>query len=118
MADDQETLASFADESDTDPDEEEGDTAGGGVSNRSTDDGDGTEEGGTGGEGGVDEAEVVPSGGDDRVCPWCLAAADRFVEMGPTGLACGRCSAALPVGAEWFDAREVVARRPMYEADD
>ncbi|TSD09850.1 hypothetical protein DP107_14490 [Haloglomus irregulare] len=56
--------------------------------------------------------------GEELVCPWCLAGADRFVEAGPTGLGCGRCSAALPVDADWFHARDVVAPRPMYETAD
>lgn len=104
MADDQATLGSFADA--TDGDGETGDPAG---SDRA--DGSNTDDGT------VDEAGATLPGGGDRVCPWCLAAADQFVETGPTGLACGRCSAALPAGADWFDAREAVARRPMYETD-
>lgn len=109
MADDQATLGSFADA--TDGDGETGGAAGSDRADSSNTD-DGSTDGGT-----VDEAGTTLPGGGDRVCPWCLAAADRFVETGPTGLACGRCSAALPVGADWFDAREAVARRPMYDTD-
>ncbi|WP_276258675.1 hypothetical protein [Haloglomus litoreum] len=110
MTDDQATLGSFAGDgaggSDDGADEEGADertTAGGGA--EPTDRADGT----------TDGAGGIP--GDDLVCPWCLAPGDRFVEEGPTGLACGRCAAALPVDADWFRAREVVARRPMYEAE-
>jgi hypothetical protein len=73
---------------------------------------------------GHEPAEAAPTddraGGadEDLVCPWCLAGADRFVEAWPTGLGCGRCSATLPVGADWFHARDIVTPRPMYESED
>lgn len=109
MADDQATLGSFADGDDADPT----DDGGGTVDTASPDRADGDDTDGST----ADEGEPEPPGDGNRVCPWCLAAADRFIETGPTGLACGRCSAALPAGADWFDAREAVARRPMYDTD-
>lgn len=114
MADDQATLHSFADGDDADPADEDGQTAGGTSPDRGN--GGDTDDGSADGSA-TDEVRTAPAGDGDRVCPWCLAGADRFVETGPTGLACGRCSGALPVGADWFEARRTVARRPMYEAD-
>lgn len=94
MAEDQVTLSTFDDQAGSD----DGATAEGRPA--STD----------GRAGGAAEGELV--------CPWCLAGAHRFVEAGPTGLGCGRCSAALPVDADWFHARGVVAPRPMYGTED
>lgn len=115
MADDQATLGSFADEgTDGSGDGADGRDAGtqdlaSGPENRDADASDER----------VAEATARAAGdADELVCPWCLASDDRFVGEGPTGLACGRCSAALPADADWFRGREVVARRPMYEAED
>jgi hypothetical protein len=112
MADDQATLGSFADGDGAADDD-------GGMSDEASPnraDGSNTDGGSTDGSE-ADETGTVAPGDGDRVCPWCLAPADRFVETGPTGLACGRCSAALPVGTDWFEARKAVARRPMYETE-
>ncbi|MFB6205247.1 MAG: hypothetical protein ABEJ05_01790 [Haloglomus sp.] len=109
MADEQATLGSFAD------DETEGDVA---EHSEEADDSSG-ERSDTAGEashaGAADEE--VDLSDDGRVCPWCLAPADQFIETGLTGLACGRCSATLPAGSDWFRDRDVVARRPMYEVE-
>lgn len=104
MADDQATLGSFADPDGTDPDAA-GDADPDGTAGETSDADD-------------RHGAALPADDGDRVCPWCLAGADQFIETGPTGLACGRCSGALPVGADWFEARHPVARRPMYGTDE
>lgn len=112
MVDDQATLGTFAG---SDSDDEDGDPG--------SDPGEGgtvSSEGGTGDDGSGDAIEPGADGGPptgDPVCPWCLAPAEAFVDRGLTGRACGRCSAALPTGADWFHERDVVARRPMYDVD-
>lgn len=112
MADDQATLGSFAEEGTADGADGRGAGTGNPASEPRNRDADASG-------GRTAEATAGAAGDTDGlVCPWCLAPDDRFVEEGPTGLACGRCSAALPVDADWFRAREVVARRPMYEAGD
>lgn len=109
MADDQATLGTFADGDGDGPDDESSAS-------------DGPDADPDGDDGPTDEREGVATEADppadDRVCPWCLASAGAFVERGLTGLACGRCSAVLPTGAEWFRERDVVARRPMYEVEE
>lgn len=110
MADDQATLGSFAD------DEADG-TGDNDTGTRDTAAAPGERDADAPAEQAAEATSGAADGpGNDPVCPWCLAPDDRFVEEGPTGLACGRCSAALPVDADWFRVREVVARRPMYEA--
>jgi hypothetical protein len=111
MADDQATLGTFADsDSDGDESDDEGSASDGPGAGPDGDDGPAN---------GRDEAATGTDAlADDLVCPWCLAPAAAFVERGLTGLACGRCSATLPTGAEWFRERDVVARRPMYEVED
>lgn len=112
MADDQATLGSFAGD---DSDRSEGGSDGAADADTAAPpDAHGAEGAASRADSGATEAGDAT---DDLVCPWCLAAADRFVETGPTGLACGRCSAALPADADWFRAREIVARRPMYEVE-
>jgi hypothetical protein len=115
MADDQATLGSFAEDEAGGTDDEATDRAAG---TRATAPalGDSDADGLSGPTEMAGGAAAEP--GEELVCPWCLAPGDRFVEAGPTGLACGRCSAALPADAGWFRAREVVARRPMYETGD
>lgn len=113
MSDDQATLGTFAEADAGEPDDGATDETTGTASGTSSDDGGADPPAEPAGATEDGDGEVL----DDPVCPWCLAPDDRFTETGPTGLACGRCSAALPVDADWFRAREVVARRPMYDVE-
>jgi len=96
MADDQATLGRFAAEEAEQADDGDEDTA------SEAEDGP------------ADRERTTGTGELGPVCPWCLAPAGAFETGGPTGASCSRCSAALPVDADWFLAGEVVARRPMY----
>jgi hypothetical protein len=105
--DDQATLGSFA----------EGEASGDGSAgvDRSSDGGGSPDtDRATGIDGRLDD-DYSAGDGPEPVCPWCLAPATAFVDAGLTGRACGRCSAVLPVGADWFRDRDVVARRPSYD---
>lgn len=114
MADDQATLGRFADRRTDEDDPGAADGTGGDdeVSEPTAAERSPADEGG-----GNREETVAASDDADLVCPWCLAPASAFESGGLTGRWCGRCSAVLPVEADWFRAREVVARRPMYHPD-
>jgi hypothetical protein len=112
MADDQATLGRFSeDEKASEQDDDGATTDAAGDGERTGDEapetaGDQSEHGG-----------AVTATDESLVCPWCLAPESAFEDGGLTGRRCGRCAATLPVEADWFPRREVVARRPMYDTD-
>lgn len=103
MADDQATLGRFA--------TEESSATGGEGSD------DGSDGAGTAEQTVEAPTERAPADGS-LVCPWCLAPEAAFEDGGLTGRRCGRCAATLPVEADWFRNRQVVARQPMYDTGE
>jgi hypothetical protein len=112
MADDQATLGRFSEDEKASEENDDGATTGAA--------GDGERTGDEAPETADAQSERVGEStapDESLVCPWCLAPESAFEDGGLTGRRCGRCGATLPVKADWFLRREVVARRPMYDTD-
>ena len=46
--------------------------------------------------------------GGEGCCPWCLAAAETFTHHDDGRVGCGFCTAAIPVGTDWYERGEKI----------